>query len=248
MRQIARDLSALVSRDTPVIICFKGLEEKTGLLPVEVFEQEMGNSSRLAVLSGPNHAEEVVFGQPSATVVASENASTAQFFQKLFSTDTFRAYASDDVLGAELCAAFKNVIAIAVGASYGLGFGDNTAAMIMTRGLAEMSRLVKACGGSSMTCLGLAGAGDLIVTCTSEHSRNRTFGAKMAAGMTLDEYREQTHMVVEGALACKTLDVLAKRYNVDLPITEIVRSVIWEGADLRKAAGSMFDRPLKPEF
>lgn len=248
MRHVAQDLSGFVADDVPIVIGFKGVEQDSGCLPVEVFAQEMGNVSRFAVLSGPNHAEEVVFGQPCATVIASEDPDTARFFQRLFSTQSFRAYASDDVRGVELCAAFKNVIAIAVGASYGLGYGDNTAAMIMTRGLAEMSRLVEACGGSAMTCLGLAGAGDLIATCTSEHSRNRTFGSKMAQGMSLDEYREQTHMVVEGALACKTLDTLARRHEVDLPITETVRSVLWEGADLRVAAESMFDRPLKPEF
>lgn len=248
MRQIARDLAPFVGSKTPVVICFKGVEADTGLLPVEVFEEVMGGASRLAVLSGPNHAEEVVYGQPSATVIASSDPDTARFFQELFSTDSFRTYASDDVRGAELCAAFKNVIAIAVGASYGLGYGDNTAAMIMTRGLAEMSKLVSACGGSPMTCLGLAGAGDLIVTCTSEHSRNRSFGYKMAQGMTLDEYREQTHMVVEGALACRTLDLLARRYDVELPITQMVRSVLWEGGDLKQAAAEMFDRPLKAEF
>ena len=118
----------------------------------------------------------------------------------------------------------------------------------MTRGLAEMSRLVEACGGTAMTCLGLAGVGDLIATCTSEHSRNRTFGYRLATGTTLEQYREETHMVVEGALACKTIDFLAKAHQVELPITEMVRSVLWEQADFHEAADALFERSLKPEF
>lgn len=166
----------------------------------------------------------------------------------MFATDTFRTYTSDDACGVEVCAAFKNVIAIAVGASYGLGLGDNTAALLMTRGLAEMSRLVEACGGQAMTCMGLAGMGDLVVTCTSEHSRNRTFGYRMAQGTTLEQYREETHMVVEGALACKTLQALAEKYQVEMPIAEMVRSIVWEGKDPRTVAMSLLDRSLKPEF
>ena len=237
-----------MTSETPIIICSKGVEAETGLLPVEVFGQELGNESRLAALTGPNHAEEVIKGIASGTVVASSDHDTALFFQELFATDTFRTYVSDDVLGAEICAAFKNVIAIAVGASYGIGLGDNTAALIMTRGLAEMSRLVEACGGTAMTCLGLAGVGDLIATCTSEHSRNRTFGYRLATGTTLEQYREETHMVVEGALACKTIDALAKAHQVELPITEMVRSVLWEQADFHEAANALFERSLKPEF
>ena len=121
----------------------------------------------------------------------------------MFTTSYFRCYTSPDYVGVELCAAFKNVIAIAVGAAYGFGYGDNTAAMIMTRGMAEMSRLVKACGGDALTVMGLAGAGDLIATCTSEHSRNRSFGKALAQGATLGGFEERTHMVVEGAVACQ---------------------------------------------
>lgn len=248
MRDVACDIRPFVSEDAPIIICSKGVEAGTGLLPVQVFEQELGNASRLAALTGPNHAEEVIKGIASGTVIASSHRDTALFFQRLFATDTFRTYVSDDVVGAEICAAFKNIIAIAVGASYGIGLGDNTAALIMTRGLAEMSRLVEACGGTAMTCLGLAGVGDLIATCTSEHSRNRTFGYRLATGTTLEQYREETHMVVEGALACKTIDFLAKTHQVELPITEMVRSVLWEQVDFHEAADALFERSLKPEF
>ena len=248
LREAARDIAPFVGSEMPIAICSKGVEAGTGLLPVEIFEDELGGRDRIAALTGPNHAEEVVKGIASGTVIASSGAGTALFFQDLFATESFRTYVRDDIVGAEVCAAFKNVIAIAVGAAYGFGMGDNTAALIMTRGLAEMSRLVEACGGSAMTCLGLAGVGDLIATCTSEHSRNRTFGYRMAQGTTLEQYRAETHMVVEGALACKTLGALAEAHEVELPITSMVRSVLWEGVDPKVAAAALFDRSLKPEF
>lgn len=248
MRPVAQTLELLVGADTPIIICSKGVEEGSGLLPVEVFEAECGNSARLAVLSGPNHAEEVIKGIPTGTVIASLSHETALFFQELFAADTFRTYVSDDVIGVEICAAFKNVIAIAVGLSYGLGFGDNTAAMLMTRGLAEMSRLVSACGGDPLTCMGLAGTGDLIATCTSQHSRNRRFGETLAKGKTVEDFQTETHMVVEGALASRTLATLADAYKVELPITEVVRGVVWEGADIKATAFMLADRPLTTEF
>lgn len=248
MRQVAQGIEPFVDRATPIVICSKGVEEGSGLLPVEVFESELGGAERLAALTGPNHAEEVIKGIPSGTVIASSSQQTAVFFQELFATDAFRTYISEDVIGAEVCAAFKNVIAIAVGASYGIGLGDNTAALLMTRGLAEMSRLVTACGGQPMTCMGLAGMGDLVVTCTSEHSRNRTFGYRLVTGTTLDQYREETHMVVEGALACRTLGALADMYHVELPITETVRAIVWDGTDPLTVADELLGRSLKPEF
>lgn len=248
MRGVARALADVVDADFPVIICSKGVEEGSGLLPVEVFEAEMGNASRLAVLSGPNFAAEVIRGIPTGTVIASSDEGTATFFQELFASEAFRTYVSDDVCGVELCAAFKNVIAIAVGTSYGLGYGDNTAAMLMTRGLAEMSRLVVRCGGQAITCMGLAGTGDLVATCTSEHSRNRRFGKLLAEGGTLDEFVAETHMVAEGALACKTLKTLADAYRVELPITDVVRSIAWEGADPHDVAKTLTSRPLTTEF
>ena len=218
------------------------------MVPMQVFEEVLGDVDRLAALSGPNHAEEVVVGVPAGTVIASPNTEIACYFRDLFTTPTFRCYTSEDYIGVELCAAFKNVIAIAVGASYGMGYGDNTAAMLMTRGMAEMSRLVTACGGKALTVMGLAGAGDLIATCTSEHSRNRTFGKALAQGGTLEAYEERTHMVVEGALACKTICPLAQRYNVELPIATAVRSIVWEHGALDAIALELFSRPLTTEF
>lgn len=248
LRGVARALADAVDQDFPVIICSKGVEEGSGMLPIEVFASEMGNPDRFAVLSGPNHAEEVVRDIPSGTVIASPSRDTAEFFRDAFAAPSFRTYISRDVAGVELCAAFKNVIAIAVGLSYGLGFGDNTAAMLMTRGLAEMSRLVVKAGGQAITCMGLAGTGDLIATCTSEHSRNRRFGKMVAEGKTLDDFTQETHMVAEGALACKTIGTLAAHYGVELPITEAVRAVVWEGAEPKEIGRALADRPLTTEF
>ena len=248
MRQTAQAIAPYVTDSTPIVICSKGVEAESGLLPAEVFAEVLGGMERIAALTGPNHAEEVIKGIPSGTVVASKRSETAQFFQELFATDTFRTYISDDILGAEICAAFKNVVAIAVGASYGMGFGDNTAALLMTRGSAEMGRLVEACGGQAMTCMGLAGMGDMIVTCMSEHSRNRTFGYRLAQGTTLEEYRAETHMVVEGAYACRTLHTLAVKHGIDLPIADKVRSVVWDGVSPADVVDGLLGRPLKPEF
>ncbi|MBQ9690998.1 MAG: NAD(P)-dependent glycerol-3-phosphate dehydrogenase [Eggerthellaceae bacterium] len=248
MEHIATTLAEFVSHDVPIIICTKGVEASSGRLPIEVFSKIMGNRSRFAALSGPNHAEEVVKGLPSGTVIASEEESTAKFFQQLFAAPTLRCYTSSDVIGVEVCAAYKNVVAIAVGASYGLGFGDNTAALLMTRGLAEMSRLVEACGGDKLTCLGLAGVGDLEVTCMSRHSRNRTFGERLAAGTTLEQYKQETHMVVEGAQACASLRTLGERYHVELPIADVVYDIVWHDGNVGEVASRLLGRPQHDEF
>mgnify|MGYP005934952731 FL=1 len=248
LRDFAERMKEVVSAETPIIICSKGVEQETMLLPIEIYADVLGNEDRLAVLSGPNHAEEVVYRTPSGTVIASPSEQTALFFRGLFASTSFRCYVSSDYIGVELCAAFKNVIAIAVGIAYGMGMGDNTAAMLMTRGMAEMSRLVYARGGDPLTVMGLAGAGDLIATCTSQHSRNRTFGEYVAKGKTLEEYENETHMVVEGALACKTIEPLARSYGVELPITKAVRSVLWDKASIEETIMTLFDRPLTTEF
>ncbi len=249
LRETAEQLACHVARELPIVVCSKGVEGGSGLLAVDILAQVLGDESRLAVLSGPTHAEEVVRGIPSGAVVASGSEATACFFRDLFATEAFRTYTTDDVVGVELCGAFKNVIAIAVGISYGLGYGDNTAAMLMTRGLAEMSRMVVACGGDALTCMGLAGAGDMVVTCTSQHSRNRRFGQHyLACGRTLADFEADTHMVVEGAQACRTLAVLQERFGVDLPLTDAVRRIIWDGADPVVEARELVGRPLKDEL
>jgi glycerol-3-phosphate dehydrogenase (NAD(P)+) len=200
------------------------------------------------VLSGPNHAEEVACAIPSATVVAARSERTAAFFQRLFATPNFRVYTSTDIVGVQLCAAAKNIIAIACGMASGLGMGDNTLALLMTRGLAELSRLVAREGGDQMTCMGLAGMGDLVATCTSLHSRNRSFGLDLVAGSTLAAYEQRTHMVVEGARAALAVTDLARSHGVELPISEVVRAIIWESALADTALYALLDRSPKPEF
>lgn len=249
LRDTAHLAAPYIPEDMPLIICSKGTEQDSGKLMSEVLFDEVGNNSRIAVLSGPTHAEEVVKGISSGAVCASSSLQTAEYFRDLFATNVFRTYTSTDIVGVELCAAFKNVIAIAVGISYGIGNGDNTAAMLITRGLAEMSRMVVACGGDAITCMGLAGAGDMVVTCMSRHSRNRRFGQDyVSKGKSLADFEADTHMVVEGAIASKTLEALSKRYDVDLPITDAVRKIVWEGVDPAEAAHVLNDRPLKEEF
>ena len=254
---------------TPLVLLSKGVENTSGLLLLDVVSSVLSDNdsasrtqpqpstlpsslltlnSPLAVLSGPNHAEEVARGVLSATLVASENPEVAELFQGLFASETFRVYTSADVLGVQLCGAAKNIIALAAGILAGSGYGDNTAAMLMTRGLAEISRLVEALGGESQTCMGLAGMGDLIVTCTSHLSRNRSFGVAMAKGETLESYEAKTHMVVEGALASKSVTNLASLHGVELPICEMVRRAVWEELALDEMISLLMMRPAKPEF
>lgn len=239
----------LIKEHIPVVICSKGIEEDTGKLMTDVVADVIGNPERIAVLSGPTHAEEVVLKQPSVCVIASNSDTTATYFQDLFSTRKFRTYTSEDPSGVEICGAFKNVIAIATGISYGMGYGDNTAAALITRGLAEMGRMVVAHGGNPLTCMGLAGTGDMIVTCMSRHSRNRRFGEDyVAKGKTLADFYDDTHMVVEGAVACRTLHPLAEQLGVELPLTDAVRRIVWEGGDKTELAAMLFNRPLTTEF
>lgn len=249
VRETMKAFSSHLRSDLPIVICSKGVEAESGLLMIQVVAEEVGHPSRIAVLSGPTHAEEVIRSQPSATVIAGDDSDTVIFFRDLFATEKFRTYASSDPVGVELCGAFKNVIAIAVGISYGMGYGDNTAALLITRGLAEMSRMVVSCGGNALTCMGLGGAGDMVVTCMSRHSRNRRFGQDyVAEGKTLADFEQDTHMVVEGAFACRTLNTLSEKHGVELPLTDAVRQIVWEHAGLKELARALFMRPLTSEF
>lgn len=248
LRTTAKGFAPYLSDTTPVVVLSKGVEADTGLTMIGVLEDVVGHKERLACLAGPNHAEEVSREMYAATVVASTNETCAEYFQDLFSTDYFRVYTSRDVVGVEICAAAKNIMAIANGMCVALDSGDNASAALMTRGLAEIARLVEALGGDARTCRGLAGIGDLIVTCTSPHSRNRSLGETLVNGGTLQEYEAKTHMVAEGAVACKTVTDLARKHHVEMPISEIVRRVLWEGLDPREAGRMLYDRPQKPEL
>lgn len=242
------DAFSPVSNEPPLLLCMKGIDFATGEGSIQVFQEVLGENPHLACLSGPNHAEEVICDTPAATVVASDDEEVAALFQDVLGSNTFRVYTSDDTIGVEFCGAAKNVIAIAVGVAYGLGYGDNTAAMIMTRGQAEISRLVEAAGGNPLTCMGLAGTGDLIATCMSHHSRNRMFGEALALGESLEDYEGRRHMVVEGAQACRSLTEVSKRHNVELPLIEAVNAIIWDHSDLSDIADTLLTRSLKPEF
>lgn len=248
LREMGSRCASYIGADVPVIALAKGVEAHTSLLMVDVLEETIGNPRRIAALSGPSHAEEVVLGYPTSVVVAAREPRTSAFFQGLFSAPAFRIYTSEDVAGVELCGAAKNIMAIIVGASYGMGYGDNTAALIMTRGLAEISRLVCACGGDPLTCMGLAGMGDLVVTCTSQHSRNRRFGESLAQGGTLDQFHEKTHMVVEGAVACASICELADAHGVEMPLSDALRRVIYEHEDAAEMADLIMSRPETTEF
>lgn len=248
VRSTAEAMKDHVGSDTPIIILSKGVEQHTDFLMTEVLEDVLGNRSRIAGLSGPNHAEEVSKGVPSATVVAAYDPAVGELFQDAFMTPFFRVYTNPDVVGVELCAASKNVVAIAAGICDGLGYGDNSKASLMTRGLAEMSRLGVAKGANALTYMGLAGMGDLVVTCTSRHSRNRGLGELVATGGSLAEYEERTHMVVEGAVACLSLSELGAKLGIDLPITNTVKAVLYEGLDPHSATGLLMGREAKDEL
>ncbi len=248
VRPTAEAMRPNLGPDMPVVILSKGVEQDTLMLMTEVLIDVLGGPHRIAGLSGPNHAEEVSRGIPSATVVASYEREIGELFQDIFMTPFFRVYTNPDVVGVELCGASKNVIAIAAGMCDGLGYGDNTKATLMTRGLAEMSRLGVAMGANPLTYMGLAGMGDLVVTCTSSHSRNRGIGEFIARGGTMEAFYEKTHMVAEGAVACLSIAALGAREGVDLPITDAVRRVLYEGLDPREAGELLMGREARDEL
>jgi glycerol-3-phosphate dehydrogenase (NAD(P)+) len=248
VRETADSMAPYLPSETPIVILSKGVEGGTNMLMTEVLADVLGNKSRIAGLSGPNHAEEVSKGIPSATVVAAYEPAVGELFQDIFMTPFFRVYTNPDVVGVELCGASKNVVAIAAGICDGLGYGDNTKATLMTRGLAEMTRLGRKLGANPLTYMGLAGMGDLIVTCTSRHSRNRGLGELVARGGTMDEFYEKTHMVAEGAVACVTVDELAMEQGLELPIAREVRAILYDHKPVADAQDALLGREAKDEL
>jgi glycerol-3-phosphate dehydrogenase (NAD(P)+) len=248
VRTVTESMRPFLGSDTPVVILSKGVENGTLMLMTEVLEDVLGGRNRLAGLSGPNHAEEVSRGVPSATVVAAYDERVGRVFQDAFMTPFFRVYTNPDVIGVELAGASKNVIAVAAGMSDGLGYGDNTKATLMTRGLAEMTRLGVALGADALTYMGLAGMGDLIVTCTSKHSRNRGLGELVASGGTMQEFYDRTHMVAEGAVSCVSVDELAVRHSVEMPITHYVRAILYDGLSPADAGDMLMGREARDEL
>lgn len=248
-REVARELRGRLSPETPVLNLAKGFDYHTGCRLSVAIAEEMGREPGrgVAVLSGPNHAEEVARRVPSATVIASEDAKLARSLQEVFSSDYFRVYTNPDVIGVEVGGAYKNVIAIAAGVLDGLELGDNTKAGLITRGLAEMARFGAALGANPLTFSGLSGIGDLIVTCISRHSRNRAFGEQLGRGRKAEEVLAQTRMVVEGVYTTKMVTGMAGRLGVETPIADGVKAVVEGKSEPAEVLHDLMTRRLREE-
>ena len=247
MRDVARQVSPYIQTGMPVVHASKGLEVATLQRLSEVLGQELPGAA-VAVLSGPTHAEEVGRGQPTAAVIASSSEAVATLFQQLLHGPTFRVYTSTDMVGVELCGALKNVIALATGASDGLGYGDNARAALITRSLAEIGRLVHAAGGDARSVAGLAGLGDVVVTCTSRLSRNRWAGEQIGRGRTVAEIVASTPQVIEGIPATRGAIELATRYRVEMPVCATVDRVLNHGLSVHEALAELMSREATVEL
>jgi glycerol-3-phosphate dehydrogenase (NAD(P)+) len=232
------------------VMASKGIEIGSLELMTDVLMGEVPGlkADRVAVLSGPSHAEEVSRGIPTTVVAASENQELEQLVQELFSTGAFRVYTNDDMRGVELAASIKNVIAVAAGIIDGMGFGDNTKGALMTRGIAEMMRLGRKMGAKESTFSGLAGIGDLITTCISKHSRNRRMGELIASGLTLERALAQMTMVAEGVETARSAYSLSKKIGIEMPITTEIYKALFEGKPVKEAIRDLMMRETKPEF
>lgn len=244
-RNTVKEYKKYVTNQT-IVICTKGFEKETLSSLDEVFKQEIPNL-KLAVLSGPSHAEEVSKAVPTAMVIASENEEIANKLRDIFMNENLRVYTSKDVKGVELGGALKNIIAFCAGVAAGIGLGDNSFAALITRGLCEISRLGVALGGKYETFYGLTGLGDLIVTCLSEHSRNRTAGKLMGQGKTLEEARNQIGMVIEGVDNIEVAYELAQKYDVDMPIVNAVYDMLYNNLSPKEGVIRLMTRDKKSE-
>ncbi len=250
VRIVAKELKGLIADETIIVTASKGIEEETHLRMSEVIQEELGDkfSDQIVALSGPSHAEEVILNHPTTIVVANKDKSISKRVQNLFMSDNFRVYTNPDLVGVELGAAVKNIIAIAAGVSAGLDFGDNAIAALVTRGITEIKRLGVAMGANSMTFAGLTGLGDLIVTCGSEHSRNRRLGYKLGSGKSLDEALAEMTMVAEGVRTAKAVHSLATELGVEMPIVEQVYQIIFADKDPKDAVKDLMIRGAKHEI
>ena len=246
VRNVAKSVKVFLPEGQKVLNISKGIEEGTYLTLSEVLSEELPQC-QIAVMSGPSHAEEVSRGIPTTNVVASSNVEISREIQDIFMSPNFRVYTSDDVVGVELGGSIKNVIALCCGILDGIGCGDNTKAALMTRGIVEMTRLGVAKGARSETFAGLSGIGDLIVTCTSMHSRNRRAGILIGQGKSVEEAQKEVNMVVEGVRSCKATYELAKSMNVEMPIIEEAYKVLFEGVSPKTAIANLMSRTKKHE-
>lgn len=232
----------------PLVSLSKGLEQATGSRPSEVIGEVAGAGHPVLVLSGPSHAEELASGLPATVVLASRDAATAARLQAALSGDTLRIYRNEDVLGVELCAALKNVMALAAGIAEGLGLGDNAKAAILSRGLIEMARFGAASGARPDTFFGLAGVGDLAVTAFSRHGRNRAFGERIGRGETVEQILASTRKVAEGVWTSRVVRARAAELGIDMPICEIVCAILFEGLAPKRAVRRLMERDYKSEM
>lgn len=245
-RSTSHSMAPFVKEGQIIVNVAKGIEEHSLLTLSQIIEEEIPQAE-VAVLSGPSHAEEVGRGIPTTIVVGARKKEAAEYLQNIFMNEVFRVYISPDVLGIELGAALKNVVALAAGIADGLGYGDNTKAALITRGIAEIARLGTAMGGKAETFSGLTGIGDLIVTCASMHSRNRRAGILIGKGYSMEEAMAEVKMVVEGVYSAKAAMELAKKYQVQIPIIEQVNAVLFEGKPADEAVRNLMLRDKKIE-
>ncbi|OHD17822.1 MAG: glycerol-3-phosphate dehydrogenase [Spirochaetes bacterium GWD1_27_9] len=247
LRSLCENVKNFITKDQILVTVIKGLEDNTFLRMSQIIDSVIPVKKGVVALSGPTHAEEVSKGIPTTIVAACTDINLAEEVQKAFMTDFFRVYTNDDIVGVEIAAASKNVIAIIAGISDGIGFGDNTKAAIMTRGLAEIIRLGKKAGAQEKTFSGLAGIGDLIVTCGSKHSRNRFVGEQLGKGREIDEIINSMSMVAEGVKNCKSILHYAQHLEVEMPLTEELYRIIYEKANFKDSLKRLLGRKEKYE-
>lgn len=247
IRTMAKTIKDKISDDAIIISIAKGIEENTNLRLSEVIKEELPNN-KIVILSGPSHAEEVAFDIPTTVVVSSEDMEASKKVQDLFINKNFRVYTNDDLIGVEIGGAVKNIIALAAGVCDGIGYGDNTKAALMTRGMAEIVRIGMKLGGKAETFLGLTGIGDLIVTCTSLHSRNRRAGYLIGKGKSTEEALNEVGMVVEGVKACRAFYTLKEELNIEMPITDVLYKILFENKNPKEAVVDLMEREKKDEI
>ncbi len=246
IRSTAKQMAEFVEKDQLIVVVSKGIEEDTLMILSDIVEQEIPQAN-VAVLSGPSHAEEVGRHLPTTVVAGAKTKETAEKIQEFFMNQVFRVYSSSDILGIELGGSLKNVIALAAGMADGLGFGDNTKAALITRGIKEISTLAVKMGARSDTLSGLTGIGDLIVTCASQHSRNRKAGMLIGQGYTMQEAMDEVKMVVEGVYSAKAAYRLAEKYDVDMPIVKEVNDILFGGQPAKQGVADLMTRDRKSE-
>lgn len=249
IRQIWNDAKLYVHQDTPIICASKGIETNSGKLISQVFEELLGPAApkRLSYLSGPSFAKEIIDGHPTAVVIASKNETLASEIQHLISTHLFRAYTTDDVVGVEIGGAIKNVIAIAVGVAEGMGLGINSRSALITRGLAEITRLAVACGAHPLTLAGLSGIGDLVLTCNGHLSRNLQVGIRLGKGESITDILNSMKMIAEGVTTAHSTLQLAEQHQVEMPITQIVHNILKDKITPPQAVAQLMGRKLRSE-